>query len=115
MLWEQGFSPLIHQSFSTAMTSGWQSVAVPTKFAADVEKAVHRKFPNTRVTQQNSLATVSLVGRGFRLNPGLLLETQKVLGTPILAVDITDTRITLLIANDELTRALGLLHDKYIL
>ena len=67
-------------------------------------------------TLHNTLSRISLIGQGLRSNPWILERTSKIMkDLPIIAIDLTQIRLSLLTSSNNPELLVQKLHDDLIL
>ena len=84
--------------------------------ALDVIDGLADRLPHRGTIADDQIGKVSLVGEGMRSNPGIAATMFRVLaseGINIQMIDTSTIRITVVIARDEVERAVRALHDAF--
>ena len=113
-LWQRGEAPILSRLTPTA-TGGWEltqvfSDALVTDYQAMLATATATGLTTTS-RHRGDLATLTVVGQGFRQSPETLATALAALPAAPLVVDSSDSAICFAVAAAELPRALLALHQ----
>jgi aspartate kinase len=84
--------------------------------ADDVCRAIAAEIGATDVTRADAIARVSLVGAGMKSNPGVAATMFETLAEAEINIEMISTsaiRISCVILEDDVERAVGILHDAF--
>lgn len=116
LLWSLDESPHIFQQLMTSCGGMGVTLVLDEQCSkvvcAELEKIRREDFDEPmNIDLSNKMATISIVGQGFRQNPKLVEDIIDLVEDKIKLTEFKDTNINLLVEEDVLESCLNILHD----
>ena len=111
-LWSFDESPLIFQ-VSRRGAQYQVSLVFSEEHSDSLINELNQKFPSLQVDVSEVVASISIIGGGFKQNPDLLRTAYSCLKKPYIYSEINDSSITFILRSGDLEDGLEALHAHY--